>query len=122
MRYEDLDRTLSTEPEIVPSPGFVVSVMYAVQREAAAPSIPFPWKRALPGLCAAALAIVWVPVAILALFIQETPNDTVPVGSLPALAVIAQVWNTVGAGWMSLAFTLSLASVKLSKLAARKSQ
>ena len=39
--------------EILPSSGFLVSVMDAVQQEAAAPApIPFPWKWALPGLIA----------------------------------------------------------------------
>jgi hypothetical protein len=51
MNDEDLDRMLLQRDEIVPSSGFVASVMEAVQQEAAAPApIPFPWKWALPGL------------------------------------------------------------------------
>ncbi len=49
----DLDRIL-TEDGIVPSAGFTASVMEAVQRQATVPPpIPFPWRRALPGLVAA---------------------------------------------------------------------
>lgn len=51
MNDEDLDRMLMERDEIVPSSGFVASVMEAVQQEATAPApIPFPWKWALPGL------------------------------------------------------------------------
>jgi hypothetical protein len=55
---DDMNRILSREDEILPSSGFAASVMDAVRREAAAPlPIPFPWKRALPGLVVAALAL-----------------------------------------------------------------
>ena len=56
MNDNGLDRMLMDREEIVPSSGFVGSVMEAVQQEAAAsapipfPPIPFPWKWALPGL------------------------------------------------------------------------
>jgi hypothetical protein len=57
MRDDELDRILS-EGEILPSSGFTASVMDAVRREAAAPpAIPFPWKRALPGMIAAVLML-----------------------------------------------------------------
>lgn len=50
MNDNDLDRMLTDREEIVPSSGFVSSVMEAVQQEAAAPApIPFPWKWAVPG-------------------------------------------------------------------------
>ena len=44
-----LDRILTAEEELVPSSGFVASVMERVREEAAAPEpIPFPWKRVVP--------------------------------------------------------------------------
>ena len=50
MNDNDLDRMLMDREEIVPSSGFVASVMEAVQQEAAALApIPFPWKWAVPG-------------------------------------------------------------------------
>lgn len=71
MRHDDLDRILSAEEEIIPSLGFVSPVMDAVRHDAGAPRpIPFPWKRALPGLCAAGLAVAWVIVAGSTLFMR----------------------------------------------------
>ena len=65
MKDHDLDRILS-EDEILPSSGFTASVMDAVRREATAlPPIPFPWKRALPGLVAAGLTLALTLVVIL---------------------------------------------------------
>jgi hypothetical protein len=58
----ELDAALGAEQDgILPSSGFADAVMFAVQAEAAAPApIPFPWKRAIPGMIAAvgALALV----------------------------------------------------------------
>jgi hypothetical protein len=58
----DLDRALSPASDsILPSSGFATSVMAAVNEQASAPApIPFPWKRAIPGLLAiiAALALL----------------------------------------------------------------
>jgi hypothetical protein len=61
----EINRILSREDEILPSSGFAVSVMDAVRCEAAAPPpIPFPWKRALPGLLVGAVVLALVPVAV----------------------------------------------------------
>ena len=68
MRDDDIDRMLSSEQDLIPSSGFVHSVMDAVQREATAPPILFRWKRALPGLAAAGLALAWVLVVLKAIF------------------------------------------------------
>ena len=58
MTNEDLDRILSGEGEIVPSAGFTALVMEKVRlEETAPPPIPFPWKRALPGLVVVGLAL-----------------------------------------------------------------
>jgi hypothetical protein len=49
-QYNEIDSILATEDALVPSSGFLTSVMERVHEEAAAPApIPFPWKRALPG-------------------------------------------------------------------------
>ena len=64
MNNDELDRILSKRDDIQPSSGFAASVMEAVREEAAAPPpIPFPWKRALPVLVFAALALVVVVAA-----------------------------------------------------------
>ncbi len=55
----DFDWLLSREEPIVPSSGFSDSVMSAVRTQAAEPPpIPFPWKRAIPGLLSACLVLV----------------------------------------------------------------
>jgi len=54
-----LDAALGSEQDrILPSSGFADAVMAAVRQEASAPApIPFPWKRALPGMIAAVLLL-----------------------------------------------------------------
>jgi hypothetical protein len=54
---DDLDRILANEQPLLPSSGFAASVMDAIAKEAATPApIPFPWKRALPGIAALLVA------------------------------------------------------------------
>jgi HAMP domain-containing protein len=55
-----LDAALGAEHDgILPSSGFADAVMFAVQADATAPApIPFPWKRAIPAMIAAAGALV----------------------------------------------------------------
>jgi hypothetical protein len=114
MTRDDLDRILSKEQEIIPSSGFVVSVMDTVRRETAAPRpIPFPWKRALPGLSAAGIALMSVLVVGVVL-LRGTATRPLPAGLLSAFALIFQCWKTVGASWIALALLLSFASVRLS--------
>ena len=123
----EIDRILSREDEILPSSGFAVSVMDAVRREAAAPPpIPFPWKRALPGLVlggfALALVFVTVVVAIAQLirastsaqFSMSLPSVTTPIFGLQRNLEIA-------ASWTVLALLVTFVSVKLSmRLASRR--
>ena len=89
--------------------------MDAVRREAAAPPpIPFPWKRAVPGMCAACLALVALFVAGSRLLVRATATQPVSAGVLSAFASILQVGKSVDANWIILALAMSLASVKLS--------
>jgi hypothetical protein len=115
MRPDDLDRILSEEQEFVPSSGFVASVMDAVRREAATPPpIPFPWKRALPGLAVGVLALLAVLVAGFALLIRGGAAQSPAVPLPPALGLILEAARTVGAIWIVLGLVLSLVLVKLS--------
>jgi uncharacterized membrane protein len=99
MTDDDLDRILSRDDSILPSSGFVSSVMDAVRREAAAPpAIPFPWKRALPGL------VAWAVMLVL-LVVPETAS---------ALDRLLKAPAAIGAGWVALAVLLSFFLVKLS--------
>ena len=111
---EDLAPILSQKDEIVPSSGFVRSVMDAVQHEAAIPSpLPFPWKRALPGLVVAALALILLVVAAI-----ETSQGTAPLPSAPAsspsLVSLLGTAKLMDAGWIALALLLSFASIRIS--------
>ena len=122
MRYDEVDRILSEGQEIIPSSGFLGSVMDAVRSEAATPPpIPFPWKRALPGLAVAVLAIGLMFVTGSALFTRGAAAQPLPVALPSALASILEAAKTVRAGWIALTLLLSLASVKLSiRLAASR--
>ncbi len=115
MRLDNLDRILSAEEEILPSSGFVSSVMDVVLREAASPPpIPFPWKRALPGLVVAGLTITF---ALVAGFIQLIGGvRPLPLPQRPALefAPTFEAAKGVGVDWILLALLLTLASVKFS--------
>ncbi len=114
MRDSDLDRILSNEEEILPSSGFAASVMEAVQREAAAPPpIPFPWKRALPGLCVAGITLVALVTASILLLLHGAPAQRVPRHWLAALNSAAAISQNLGAAWIILSLALSFASVKL---------
>jgi len=113
-----MDHILAAEEEIVPSSGFVAATMERVHEEAAAPApIPFPWKRVAPGLVLAAGVIGWsaweaVRSAwpVLHEFAQSSPQ--IPLAAMPALEE---------AGWVALAFAVSLGSWMLSMRLVRRS-
>ena len=119
MRNDDIDDVLSTDETIVPSPGFTASVMQAVRREALSPPpIPFPWKRALPGLVSMGPAIV-LGVARLAGGFGAQASTGSSLAELMAPAIHAA--ERAEAQLIVLALLLSLASVMLSmRLAARR--
>jgi hypothetical protein len=104
MMHDDVDRILAGEESVVPSSGFTASVMEAVRREAAAPpQIPFPWKRALPGLAACALTI---PAAAVGLRGPAPGQDP--------LAAVLKAAGDAGAGWIAVALLLAYISMALS--------
>jgi hypothetical protein len=113
----EINRILSREDEILPSSGFAVSVMDAVRREAAAPPpIPFPWKRALPGLVVGVLVLAVVLVAGVLAFTQ-LDKATAPQFSMslpPAMSPIFNGGIESAAIWTVLALLVAFVSVKLS--------
>ena len=113
MIHDNLDRMLSGEEYVVPSSGFVTSVMDAVRREAATPPpIPFPWKRVLPGLASWAIVLVSFLIAV---FAQIGRGATAPsVVPSSTLVTILEGAKSIGAGWAALALLMSFASVTLS--------
>ena len=112
MDREELDRILAEEDELVPSSGFLASVMERVETEAMAPApIPFPWKRALPGFVVAVAVLVWAAV--------EMGRAVISAGglALPKVNVgavtIAPAWQQ--AGWVALALALAWAGWRLAR-------
>lgn len=86
---DEFDRILSDD-EILPSSGFTASVMEAVRREAAAPPpIPFPWKRALPGVIAVAITLVSTFVLV-AFRLFSNDSQPAPVFTTSLLQTVAQ--------------------------------
>lgn len=56
MQHDELDRLLSSEPLITPSPGFTDAVMGEIRREVESPpKIGFPWKPVVGGLIATSI-------------------------------------------------------------------
>ena len=109
---DELDRMLSKRDEIVPSSGFVMSVMDAVRREAEAseptpiPPLAFPWLRALPIFAALATVLVMLLAGIV-----EAIRTPVAATSEPLVS--PAVWHAleqVNAGWLAGALLLAFLS------------
>ncbi len=115
---DEIDRILSREDEILPSSGFAVSVMDAVRHEAAAPPpIPFPWKRALPGLVMAGLALAVVLIAGIVAIVRLGRTSTAaqfswPSGIPPIFSLHGGIESA--AIWTGMALLGALVTVKLS--------
>jgi hypothetical protein len=121
-----LDHILAAEETILPTSGFAASVMDAVRSEAVAPPpIPFPWKRAWPGLAAAALALATIVLAIVATvpLLRIAPAEA----ASPSWNLTGMVRSTLGTGilspdtkWTALGLLLSAVSIWFSlRLTAR---
>ena len=116
MNHDDIDRILSSEDEILPSSGFVASVLDAVRREAATPPpIPFPWKRAWPVAAAAAIALVGAPTLIWCERARAAGSSGEGAVSASSIESLARVAASSGAHWLILAAALTLASIIASK-------
>ena len=120
MQYDELDRILSEEQTILPSPEFTASVMTAVCGEASASApIAFPWRRVLPGLVASGLAL-----AVLLQQVLVQPGITEArfrPAWLPDLVQVLETAKHFGVQWITVALLLTFASMRLSaRLAARE--
>lgn len=113
----EINSILSREDEILPSSGFTSSVMDAVRREAAAPPpIPFPWKRVLPGLVVAGLALVLILIRGVAAIAQlgKATTTQLSVSVPPGMPSIFNEGIKSAAIWTVLALLVAFVSVKLS--------
>jgi hypothetical protein len=110
MNHDDLDHILSHEAEIVSSSGFTASVMNAVRVQAQAPPpIPFPWKRALPGMAVAVLSLAWIIFACVAVFSSSGGGEVLVLSIPPALQPL---WHA--ASWVLIALVTTVVSLLFS--------
>jgi hypothetical protein len=113
-----IDRILATDEQLIPSSGFLASVMESVHEQARMPApIPFPWKRAIPGIVLAAGVFGW---GAFELVRQAIPAARAFVFTQPHIA------KSIGrpleqAGWVGLALVVSMASWLLSRRLADQS-
>ena len=112
-----IDEILATEAALVPSSGFLAAVMERVQEEAAAPApIPFPWKRAAPGMVLAAGVFGWGAVELVRLGVPAMKGISIRGISLAAPQLLSTAAAPVQqAGWVALALGASLASWLLAR-------
>jgi hypothetical protein len=108
----EIGRILATEEELVPSSGFLSAVMERVREEAAAPApIPFPWKRAIPGILFAVAVLGWGAFELVRAALPAARAISL---SSPHLSV-AMARPLEDAGWVALALGVSLLSSLLSR-------
>ena len=114
MMYDEIDHALSGEVRIAPSPEFVNRVMDAVHREASAPApISFPWKRAMPGFVAGALALMAMIVGLVG-NARRPPAATNQSGLIASVAHAIEIAKTYGLGWILLTTLIAAACLVLS--------
>ena len=92
-----------------------------VRKEAAAPPIAFPWKRALPGLVLCPLCGGDVRGGVPAKRASRSARNTWPIfmddyldGTVVRFGRVLRAANVGGLGWIILALLLTLGSVMLS--------
>jgi hypothetical protein len=116
MTDERIDAILGAEEELVPSSGFLASVMDRVHAEVAAPPpIPFPWKRALPGFALAAGVFAWSGVELVRYALPAMSQMKLPQLHLAA----GSVRPLEQAGWVAAALAVSLFSYVISRRVTR---
>jgi hypothetical protein len=107
----EIDQILAGEEELMPSSGFLASVMERVRQEAALPPpVPFPWMLAVPGILLAAGVSGWVGFELMHSGLPLMSAFTVPARLLPQHLPAATVLALEQAGWVALALGASLLS------------
>ena len=109
---EQIDHILAADEPILPSSGFLASVMERVEEESRvlAP-IPFPWKRAFPGIVLASSMFCWGTYVFIRDGIPSLRNFALTQSPLPD----SVTHPLEQAGWVALALAVSLFSWKLSR-------
>ena len=113
-----MDEILGNEEELIPSSGFLASVMEQVREEAVAPRpIPFPWKRAVPGFVVAAGVFGWAAVE----FARRIGPGmvTMKLPAAPAHLTASASGPLAQTGWIAAAAAVSIVSWLLARRMAR---
>ena len=121
MRRDELEQILRNQEEVTPSPGFVHRVMRAAYQEADTPKpIPFPWKRAVPGIGAAAFVRSLLCISLVRNYQAPEPASAISLSEFAGNFVSA--WNTstrsvpgswMIVGWIFIALWVTFLCVKL---------
>ena len=112
MKLTEIDRILAAEEPLIPSSGFLASVMEGVREEAAAPPpIPFPWKRAVPGFVLVAGVFGWGAFEVVRYGLATAGS----VSLAPPHISAAGQRPLEQAGWVAFALAASLLSWLLSR-------
>jgi hypothetical protein len=112
MDRNSIDCILASEAPLIPSSGFLASVMERVREEAVAPPpIPFPWKRALPGVALIVGVFVWGVLEFVRSGLPAAGSVTL---ALPHLSASGMQYLEQ-AGWVGFALGVSLLSWLLSR-------
>jgi hypothetical protein len=115
---DPIHRILASEEPILPSSGFLASVMERVEEESRIPApIPFPWKRAVPGILLATGVFGWGAYEFIRQGIPSLQNTAFP----PLHLTPAASQSLDQAAWVGLALAISLASWILSRRIAGQS-
>jgi hypothetical protein len=124
MELSRIDGILASEEPLMPSSGFLESVMERVREEAAAPPpIPFPWKRAIPAVLLTAGIFGWAAFELVRLGLPAA-GSLAAAGSaslaMPHFSAAA-MQPLEPAGWVALALGTSLLSWLLARRLAGRS-
>lgn len=117
MIESQIERILATEEELIPTSGFLISVMERVQEESAVPHpIPFPWKRALPSAFLFGGVSGWGAVELMQSGLLKLDLAALNAFTLAVLhPSAAPVSSAESAGWVALALSASVLSLLLSR-------
>jgi len=119
-----LDNILAAEEEILPSSGFLASVMESVKEAAEAeasapPPIPFPWRRAIPAIVLAVAVFGWGGYELVRL--TAASGFQAPSVHLSAALQAQLAAQLKPAAWVGLSLGASLLSWLLSRRLAGRS-
>lgn len=109
VQLDTIGSILASEEALVPSSGFVNAVMERVREESRVPApIPFPWKRAVPGIALVTGVFGWGAFEMM----RQASAIRIPLVSFHLSAAATSHLETIG--WVVLALAASLLAWRFS--------